>query len=102
MPKYHENLFWVIISLNNSHELTAGNLKIIKSRNMECISTIVVCEQAFWGALVAGQEKEGELATMSLEFQYLHGKSRCEMLNALPSTRVFQCLFKFVLVSTVR
>jgi len=24
--------------------------------------------------------KEGELATMSLEFQYLHQKSRCEML----------------------
>ena len=69
---------------------------------MECISTIVVCEQAFWGALVPGQEKEGELATMSLEFQYLHGKSRCKMLNALPSTRVFQCLFKFVLVSTLR
>ena len=25
-------------------------------------------------------EKEGELATMSLEFEYLHQKSRCEML----------------------
>ena len=23
---------------------------------------------------------EGELATMSLEFEYLHGKSQCEML----------------------
>ena len=31
-------------------------------RNMECISITVVCEQALWGALVAGQEKEGELA----------------------------------------
>ena len=29
---------------------------------------------------MAGLEKEGELATMSLEFEYLHQKSRCEML----------------------
>ena len=27
-----------------------------------------------------GREKEGQLATMSLEFEYLHRKSRCEML----------------------
>ena len=27
-----------------------------------------------------GQEKEGELATTSLEFEYLHWKSRCKML----------------------
>ena len=33
------------------------------------------------GALLApGREKEGELATTSLEFEYLHRKSRCEML----------------------
>ena len=32
------------------------------------------------GALAAGGEKEGELATTSLEFVYLHRKSRCEML----------------------
>ena len=31
------------------------------------------------GAL-AGLEKEGELTTTSLEFEYLHRKSRCEML----------------------
>ena len=37
-------------------------------------------EQALRGALAAGPEKEGELATTSLEFEYLHGKSRCEML----------------------
>ena len=29
-------------------------------------------EQALWGALAAGQEKEGELPTTSLEFEYLH------------------------------
>ena len=33
--------------------------------------------QALRGALAAGREKEGELATTSLEFEYLH---RCEML----------------------
>ena len=27
-----------------------------------------------------GREKEGELAITSLEFEYLHRKSRCEML----------------------
>jgi len=29
-------------------------------------------KQALRGALGAGWEKEGELATMSLEFEYLH------------------------------
>ena len=32
----------------------------------------LACEQAHRGALVAGREKEGELATTSLEFEYLH------------------------------
>ena len=27
-----------------------------------------------------GQEREGELATMSLEFEYLYQKSQCKML----------------------
>ena len=29
---------------------------------------------------MAGREKKRELATTSLEFEYLHRKSRCEML----------------------
>ena len=37
-------------------------------------------EQALRGALAAGREKERELATTFLEFEYLHRKSRCEML----------------------
>ena len=37
-------------------------------------------EQALLGALAAGREKEGELATTSLKLEYLHQKSRCEML----------------------
>ena len=44
------------------------------------VDTWLVCEQALWGALVVGQEKEGELAATSLEFEYLHWKSLCEML----------------------
>ena len=40
----------------------------------------VACEQALWGTRAVGQEKEGELATTSLEFEYLHQKGRCEML----------------------
>ena len=40
----------------------------------------IACNQALRGTLVAGREKEGELATTSLEFEYLHRKSRCEML----------------------
>ena len=31
----------------------------------------VACEQALWGAVVAGQEKEEELATTFLEFELL-------------------------------
>ena len=41
----------------------------------------LACEQALGDAWTAGWEKEGELATTSLEFEYLHRKSRCEMLT---------------------
>ena len=37
-------------------------------------------KQALRGTRAAGLEKEGELATTSLEFEYLHGKSWYEML----------------------
>ena len=40
----------------------------------------VACGQALRGALAAGREKDGKLETTSLEFDYLHRKSRCEML----------------------
>ena len=36
----------------------------------------VACEQALRGTLEAGWEKEGELETTSLEFEYLHRKSQ--------------------------
>ena len=48
--------------------------------NFPHLSPCIVCEQALWASLAAGWEKEGELATMSLEFEYLHRKSLCEML----------------------
>ena len=40
----------------------------------------LACEQALWDALKEGRKKEGELATTSLEFEYLHRKSRGNML----------------------
>ena len=44
------------------------------------VAVELACEQALRGALAAGREKKGELATTSLQFEYLHRKSRCEML----------------------
>ena len=40
----------------------------------------LACEQVLRGALAAGKEKEGELATASLEIEFLHRKSQGEML----------------------
>ena len=64
-------------------------------------------EQALRGALAAGRKKEGELATTSLEFEYLHRKSRCEELiggddisnDVITLARVFQYLFASAIVS---
>ena len=41
---------------------------------------LVASKQALQGALAAGREQEQELATTSLEIEYLHRKSLCEML----------------------
>ena len=41
---------------------------------------LVASKQALRGALAAGREQEQELATTSLEIEYLHRKSLCEML----------------------
>ena len=46
-----------------------------------------VCEQALQGALAAGREKEGELATTSLEFEF-HLQFPCgSQLNELSDFR---------------
>ena len=47
---------------------------------MSKIEDLLACKQARRGALATWREKEGELATASLEFEYLHRKSQCEML----------------------
>ena len=44
------------------------------------VASGLACEEALADALMAGWEKEGELATTSLEFEYLHRKSWCDML----------------------
>ena len=57
-----------------------------------------------------GREKQGDLATTSLEFEYPHGESRCEMLiggdyisdDVIALGTYFQCLFTFSLVSASR
>ena len=75
-----------------------------------CIKNLqIACEQALWGALVVGREKEEELSTIyvDLEFEYLHRKSQCEMLigrdvisnGVITLGTCFQCLFMFTLVS---
>ena len=62
------------------------------------------------GGLVEGWEREGEFATTSLEFEWVHPKSQCGMLIGGDDISndvitlgmcVFQCLFTFVLVSAL-
>ena len=73
---------------------------LIKEANDKCISKLIVmivfvqklspCDLRIFDSssqqdfglpkLASGQEEEGELATMSLEFENLHRKSQCEML----------------------
>ena len=52
----------------------------VKHHELAGVQTALACEQALRGALAAGRKKERELATTSLESEYLHQKSRCEML----------------------
>ena len=59
----------------NVHRLVA-HLILLCTRTQR---SLVACEQALRGALAARREKEGKLTTTSLEFEYLHRKSRCEM-----------------------
>ena len=62
-------------------------------------------EKGLWSALAAGREKEGELATTSLDFEYLHRKSRCEILiggddisnNVVTLGTCFAMLFTFAM-----
>jgi len=72
----------------------------------ECSSGWLACEHVFQGALAAGRKKEGEIATTSLEFEYLHRKSRCELMiggddisNDIYPWHEF--VYKFALVSAL-
>ena len=53
--------------LLHKNDLSAPTIQLILEANL-------ACEQALRGALAAGREKEGELATTPLEFEYLHRK----------------------------
>ena len=69
------------------------------------VRCMVAYGQALRGALAAGREKKGELATTSLEFEYLHRKSRCEMLiggNDISNDVITlgTCLSMFVYIRT--
>ena len=89
--------------LLHKNDLSAPTIQLILEANL-------VCKQALWGALAVGGEKEGELATTSLEVEYLHQKSRCQMLiggddisnDVITLARDFQCLFKFAIFSASR
>ena len=48
---------------------------------------LVACEQALWGPLSAGQELEGELATMSLEFEFPGGSPSTKLSDFHQSAR---------------
>ena len=66
---------------------------------------MVACKQALHGALAAGWEKEGELETTSLKFEYLHRKNQCKMLIGRDdiSNNVItlsMCFSMFVYIST--
>ena len=71
----------------------------------------LACEKALRDALVVGRVKEGELATTSLEFEYLHRKSQCKMLiggeklcnypwHVFFNDRLHSRLFHFALIVT--
>ena len=65
---------------------------------------LFACEQALRDAQAVRREKEGQLSTTSLEFEYLHRKSRCEMLIGgddigIDVITLNTCLLTFALVS---
>ena len=58
----------------------------------------LACKQALRDAQVLGREKEGGLATTSLEFEYLHRKSQCEMLIGGDDVTLGTCFSIFVFI----
>ena len=78
-PKPEINLGWLLIrgSVVSPKQTKIMQLSPFHSQNMSWRDNkslyLLACEQAL-------REKEGELATTSLEFEYLHWKSWCETL----------------------
>ena len=60
---------------NCANKMTLRSEKVLKKA-----LRYKACEQAPCGSLAGGWEKKGELATTSLELEYLRQKTRCEML----------------------
>ena len=99
-----------MIIKREQREKDQNKRKHATSKNCLTLSLIVACEHALRGALEAGREKEGELATTSLDLNVCIEKvdAKCwlaemtlEMMSLLLAC-VFQCLFTFVLISTPR
>ena len=57
--------------------------KIIRMKQVNKLETYIAYEQALRGALASGREKEGELATTSLEFEF-----RLQLPCGSPSTEL--------------
>ena len=53
----------------STYPLRGSILGLYRVRRCQIV-VLVACKQALQGALAAGREKEGELATMSLEFEF--------------------------------
>ena len=70
----HHHLSLMPLQEKSEQVVSNWNPKSMQGSSGEGIA--LACEQALRGALVAGWEKEGEFATTSLEFEYLHQKSQ--------------------------
>ena len=64
----------IVIIKREQRRKVQNKRKLATTKNCLTLFLIVACEHALWGALAAGREKEGELATASLEFECLHRK----------------------------
>ena len=60
-------LIWPLQTCSNLHNL--GVLKTLQIEAKNVTNAQIACEQAVWGTLVVGREKEGELATTPLVFE---------------------------------
>ena len=98
---------YIYAALSGQGGLISRTVASNRSYSQNGSVNILACEQAVRGALSAGREREGELATTFLEFEYLHRKSRREMLiggddisnDVITLGTYFSMLFTFAFVS---